>query len=222
MRSFWLTTILFAIIGCSDMPDGPTPVNIETPEGNVTAHKTTVDAVPQKVTAATGDELEQLKSFDATGSDFLAAYLPGTSDPALKVYDRAFRAWQTSDSPQHSNEQVVQILGGYLGNKCVADLDMEWVTVTDEYGTDYAVRGKTVDVMAFPFSTVLKRIENNEYDFMYGVYPSAGTDDAWVSCGLSRGRATGEDDGLLGPRVASPFVLRPTAWTRASCATPHW
>jgi len=24
--------------------------------------------------------------------------------------------------------------------------------------------------MAFPFSTVLKRVENKEYDFLYGVY----------------------------------------------------
>jgi hypothetical protein len=47
---------------------------------------------------------------------------------------------------------------------------MEWVTVSDEYGTNYAVRGKSAEVMAFPFSSVLKRIENNEHDFMYGVY----------------------------------------------------
>ena len=47
---------------------------------------------------------------------------------------------------------------------------MEWVTVTDEYGTDYAVRSKSVEVMAFPFSTVLKRIEDKEHDFLHGVY----------------------------------------------------
>lgn len=78
--------------------------------------------------------------------------------------------WQTSKAPKHSKEQVIEILGGYLGNKCVADFDMEWVTVTDQFGTDYAIRSKSVEVMAFPFSTVLKRIENKEYDFLYGVY----------------------------------------------------
>ena len=47
---------------------------------------------------------------------------------------------------------------------------MEWVTVTDEYGTDYAVRSTKVEVMSFPFSTVLKRIENKKYDFVHGAY----------------------------------------------------
>jgi hypothetical protein len=27
-----------------------------------------------------------------------------------------------------------------------------------------------VEVMAFPFSTVLKRVEDKEFDFLYGVY----------------------------------------------------
>ena len=44
--------------------------------------------------------------------------------------------------------------------------------MSDEYGTDYAVRGKSVEVMAFPFSTVMKRVEDREYDFLYPVYHS--------------------------------------------------
>jgi hypothetical protein len=52
---------------------------------------------------------------------------------------------------------------------------MEWVVVTDEYGTDYAVRSKQSEVMAFPFSSVAKRIERDQYDFMVGVYHSVRT-----------------------------------------------
>lgn len=47
---------------------------------------------------------------------------------------------------------------------------MEWVTVADEIGTDYAVRSTKVEVISFPFSTVLKRTEDKEYDFVHGVY----------------------------------------------------
>ena len=47
---------------------------------------------------------------------------------------------------------------------------MEWVTVTDEYGTDYAVRSTKVELMSFPFSTVFKRIEDKKHDFVQGVY----------------------------------------------------
>jgi hypothetical protein len=47
---------------------------------------------------------------------------------------------------------------------------MEWVVVEDEYGTDYAVRSKTVEVMGFPFSTVMKRIDDQQFDFLDGVF----------------------------------------------------
>jgi Domain of unknown function (DUF3806) len=169
MRACFLK-ILLIVSGCSDMSNQPTPIKVNTPEGDIVAHETTVDSVPQKIEIVTGDELIRLKSLGADAPDFLATYLPNNPKPLLKDYDLAFRAWQVSTSPQHSDDQVVQILGGYLGNKCVTDLDMEWVTVTDQYGTDFAVRSKTVEAMAFPFSTVLKRVENKEYDFLYGVY----------------------------------------------------
>ncbi|QDV88774.1 DUF3806 domain-containing protein [Planctomycetes bacterium TBK1r] len=65
---------------------------------------------------------------------------------------------------------MIQITGGCLGNKGVTDFDLEWITVADEYGTDDAVRSAKVEVMSFPFSTVLKRIEDKKYDFVHGVY----------------------------------------------------
>jgi hypothetical protein len=170
MRVSRLLALLLAAIGCSDVSNNQSTITIKTPDGNVVANKSTVDPVSQKITAVTGDELKGLQTLTQDAPTFVAAYLPQTPDPDLKDCDLAFRAWQISDNKQHSSQQVVEILGGYLGNKCVADFDMEWVTVTDEYGTDYAVRSKTVDVMAFPFSTVLKRIENNEHDFLYAVY----------------------------------------------------
>jgi hypothetical protein len=167
MRLASLMAVVLATIGCSDMSDNQDPITIETPDGNVVASKSTVDPTPQKITPVTGDGLQALTQEAPT---FYAAYPPQTPEPNLKDYDRAFRAWQISDNKHHSNQQVVEIPGGYLGNKCVADFDMEWVTVTDEYGTDYAVRSKTVEVMAFRFSTVPKRIEDNERAFLYGVY----------------------------------------------------
>ena len=170
MRLFVPILIVVVAAGCSDTSDPPTAITIQTSEGDVTAHKSVGEPTSQKIVVVSGDALKRLQALSAQGPAFVAAYLPGTPEPDLKDYDRAFRAWQVSRAPQHSNEQVVEILGGCLGNKCVADFDMEWVTVTDEYGTDYAVRSKSVEVMAFPFSTVLKRIEDKEHDFLHGVY----------------------------------------------------
>ena len=64
------------------------------------------------------------------------------------------------------------MLGAALGEKMVADLDMEWVVVSDQFGTDYGVRSRKSEVMAFPFSSVQKRVGRNEYDFLIGIYHS--------------------------------------------------
>ncbi len=152
------------------MVDEPREVKIDTPDGEVIAHNKSVTPVPQTVTVVAGDELAWLQSLGGDGPQFISTYLPSVTAPTLKDYDAAFRAWQQDQSPQYDEQKVIEIFGGYLGNKCVADFDMEWVTVTDEYGTDYAVRSTEVELMSFPFSTVLKRIEDKEYDFVRGVY----------------------------------------------------
>ena len=152
------------------MADEPHEIRIDTPDGQVIAHDTNVASTPQTVTAVVGDDLAWLQSLGGDGPQFVSHYLPTVTEPTLKDYDAAFRAWQQDPSPPYDSQQVIQIVGGYLGNKCVTDFDMEWVTVTDEYGTDYAVRSTKVEVMSFPFSTVLKRIEDKNYDFVHGVY----------------------------------------------------
>jgi hypothetical protein len=170
MRIIWPLVLLFAANGCTDVEPKSTPIYVPTPEGEVVAHELSVDPTPQKITVVTGNELNELRRLADHGPAFVASYLPEVTNPDLKDYDRAFRAWQLSQRKAHSKEQVIELLGGVLGRKCIADLDMEWVTVTDQYGTDFAVRSKSLEVMGFPFSTVMKRIEDGEYDFLYGVY----------------------------------------------------
>ena len=187
MRAFLLITPLIVAAGCNDISSQPKPIQVNTPDGTIVADESTVDPMPQMIQVITGSELARLQKLGSDAPDFLAKYLPNTPTANLKDYDSAFRAWQLSTSRQHTDAEVVQILGGYLGNKCVADLDMEWVKVTDEYGTDYAIRSKTVESMAFPFSTVMKRVEDNEYDFLYGVYHSIKD-----SISKSRNRQAGE------------------------------
>lgn len=152
------------------MTDESHEIKIDTPDGQVFAHDTKVEASPQTITVVTGDDLLWLESLDDEGPKFVSHYVPNASQPGLKDYDAAFRAWQKDESPPFDAQQVIQLVGGYLGNKCALDFEMEWVTVTDDYGTDYAVRSKKLEVMSFPFSTVLKRIEDREYDFVHGVY----------------------------------------------------
>ncbi|MGD9127154.1 MAG: DUF3806 domain-containing protein [Planctomycetia bacterium] len=170
-----LLSSVFTIFGCDkkqEQPEVSKPheIRIDTPDGEVVAQATTVEPTPQTVTIVESDDLSWLQSLGADGPQFVSHYVPNVTEPSLKDYDAAFRAWQQDSSPPYTDQQVIQIIGGYLGNKCIADFDMEWVTVTDEYGTDHAVRSTKVEVMIFPFSTVLKRIEDKKYDFVHGVY----------------------------------------------------
>jgi hypothetical protein len=165
-----VASILLFCVGCNRMNDEPREIRINTPEGEVVSHVGKMEPTPQAVTIVEGDGLLYLQSLGDDSPVFVSYYVPDVKEPGLKDYDAAFRAWQLDESPPFSDQQVIELIGGYLGNKLTTDLDMEWVTVTDEFGTDYAVRSKKAEVMSFPFSSVQKRIENHQYDFVHGVY----------------------------------------------------
>jgi hypothetical protein len=141
-----------------------------TPSGPITATTQTVDPVPQEVAVVAAAEIKEFEELALACWDFVAAYLGRDVRLSLESLDEAFRAWQTESSRQYSDQRVVQILGAYLGQRLTNDLDMEWVTVVDEYGTDYAVRSRRWEVLSFPFAAVSKRIENYQCDFMVAVY----------------------------------------------------
>ncbi len=152
------------------MDDQPREVIVNTPEGEVFATETKEDATPQTITVVAGDDLAWLQTLGRDGPDFVASYVPDAITPELQDYDTAFALWQQDPEPTYTAQKVIESLGGYLGNRMVADFDMEWVVVDDQYGTDYAVRSKTSDAMAFPFSSVMKRIEDGQSEFVYGLY----------------------------------------------------
>lgn len=144
--------------------------SIETPTGSVSVTKETVNPAPQNIVMVSPTQNREIDRLAAMLPNFVATYRPRVLKPTLKDVDEAFRVWQTEKKRHYTQQQVVEILGAYLGNKLASDFQMEWVLVTDSYGTDFAVRGKKQEVMSFPFSSVSKRIQNKEYDFIEGVY----------------------------------------------------
>ena len=165
-----LITALAALFGCGKQKHKATEIQIDTPEGQVTAYSTQVDDFPQKVTPLSAEELRQFEAWAGQMSEFVDAYHAKIDKPTLKDCDQAFRAWLNSTHRSHTEQQTIEILGSYLGQWCVQDLPMEWVKVSDQYGEDYAVRHVKSEAMGFPFSSVMKRIEDKQYDFMHGVF----------------------------------------------------
>ena len=143
---------------------------IETPDGPVTAITRTVDPTPQEIVVASGEQLESINALAARARTFASTYLPHVQNPTLKDFDEAFRIWQKSKDKRFSEHEVIEVLGAHLGNTLNIELDMEWVIVTDKDGRDYGVRGKKHEVISYPFSSVAKRVESNQYDFMAGVF----------------------------------------------------
>lgn len=144
----------------------------ETSSGSITTTTETVESIPQTIVAADKKKIAELDELAVKAKMFVATFLPGAGEvqtPTLKNCDEAFYRWQRAKG-RYTDKQVTAMLGAYLGNKLISDFQMEWVVVTDQYGTDYAVRAKKYEVMSFPFSSVSKRIEKNQSDVMVVVY----------------------------------------------------
>ncbi len=166
--------ILFLLLmfqASETMADSKKTQEVKLPNGEtVTNTVTNVAPTHQKTRVLNKQELSNIDAQSKEALAFVKYYLPKVKSADLKDYDLAFRAWQLSKEKRYSDAQVTQMLGSYLGNKCATDLNMEWVEINDEYGTDFAVRGKKAEVISFPYSIVQKRIEKKQYDFLYGVF----------------------------------------------------
>ena len=97
MRFIAISVFLFTC-GCNPVADEPHEIKIDTPDGEVIAHDTTVEPTPQAITVVAGDDLAWLQSLGSDGPKFVSNYLPSVTEPTLKDYDAAFRAWQRDQS----------------------------------------------------------------------------------------------------------------------------
>lgn len=152
------------------LAQGASTFTVDTPSGPIEATQRSVEPTPQKIEIALKNELRALRSQGLRANAFVTGYLPGVTKPTPKDVDEAFRRWQRDPKPRHTEKQVVEMLGAWIGERLVADLQMEWVIVTDATGRDYAVRAKQKELMAFPFASVENRMERKENGFAEGLY----------------------------------------------------
>jgi Domain of unknown function (DUF3806) len=170
MRNVALVLIALAV-GCDGTSSSAVrQQTYSAPEGPVTSNVRTVDPWPQKVRPVTTTELREIVDAAAGSTAFLKTYAPAADASSLRSYDQAFQAWKSVGPGDFKRDEVTVILGAYLGQRMVAELDMEWVLVDDQFGQSYAVQSKTTKVLAFPFASIGKRVEGGEEDVMYGVY----------------------------------------------------
>jgi hypothetical protein len=134
----------------------------------------TLDARPWTVTDLSEKELAATRENAADVEDFLRAFLsPGWvgSDWGVAELDRAFEAWlKSSDSRGYMPDAVVAIMGAAFGEFCARTLSMRWVAIRDQYGKSAGLIGVEAAVTCFPYDTVAKRIDDEEFGFFLPVY----------------------------------------------------
>jgi hypothetical protein len=67
----------------------------------------------------------------------------------------------------------LQCLGITFGDALAQHLNMEWVTVEDEYGRDPALSLPGTTVLVFPMTSISKRIERGEAVDVYDLFNAA-------------------------------------------------
>jgi hypothetical protein len=72
------------------------------------------------------------------------------------------------------NETVkLQCLGITFGDALAQKLDLKWVAVEDEYGRDPALIVEGTSIIAFPLTSISKRIENGEEVDVFKLFENA-------------------------------------------------
>lgn len=84
--------------------------------------------------------------------------------------DAIFARWMQDEDDKESGNAVANALGAAFGDYLVEQHGFCWVVVTDEYGTEVAVRHNIGETMAFPRASVQKRIEDNDHEVFQNLH----------------------------------------------------
>ena len=128
-----------------------------------------VDPAPQSIADFGKEEVAWLEECEELARSLSLKYGSG-SDLEPQELDRIFSRWVSDDDPKESKEVIANALGAALGNYLVEHQGLRWVVVTDELGSEYAVRHNVGETMAFSRASVWKRIERGETDFFHSLY----------------------------------------------------
>ena len=70
-----------------------------------------------------------------------------------------------------NRENELVVIGTTFGDILATELDLHWVVVTDEYGTDIGLKYRNLEIYLFPRDMIVKRFEKGEevdLTFMFG------------------------------------------------------
>lgn len=86
--------------------------------------------------------------------------------PTPEQLDDVLPRWEREpvETRVHAND-VVHAFGAVLGAHLCRELQLQWILVRDEYGTELAVNGDPGDILLFPINATAKRLDRHEVVF---------------------------------------------------------
>ncbi len=101
------------------------------------------------------------------GSNPVAEYAEVETEtlPTPEALDTAWSAW-LPHWERHDPNHIINAVGMVIGEHLIAELGLQWVLATDEYGTELAVHGEPNNVLVFPANLVGMRFESRTTDFI--------------------------------------------------------
>ena len=137
-------------------------MNNSSPSGVEVTETSDAEEFPQNIEPLNESQLSLINGWAENVEQFLVRYNECSMDGA-------YQAWAESRDQEPTRDEVISLMGAYLGNRLVSDHDMEWVMVRDQYGEDRGVRHRSLQILVFPFDTIIKRIGTDEFGFIESI-----------------------------------------------------
>jgi hypothetical protein len=140
----------------------------------VAAERWAEDASPEQVRILGEAEVREIRRAASEIGDWARRYPherieTGQLSPA--ILDYFWYEWLSDDAQDRATpEAAVRVLGSAFGHYLTLKLGMQWVEITDRYGTDVCVRGAPGDVTVCPESLVSKRVNSRDADFFGAIF----------------------------------------------------
>jgi hypothetical protein len=87
-------------------------------------------------------------------------------DALTRYYDDNYAAWLASGRQSPDPNLIINRVGAGLGECLRSRLPLQWVVVTDQWGTDLAVHGHPGNVVMTPMTMIGKRWSDGETGFV--------------------------------------------------------
>lgn len=146
--------------------------SIITSTGSVEYTTKRQEPVDQAISELEDSDKDFINNWIVNGENIIRYYIPDfkLNNLSFEILDFVFSKWLNDKSEEKFNsDSLANGLGVLFGELLSGKLKMHWVKVNDKQGVELGVRTSS-NYIAFPISSVFKRIETKEMGFFANIF----------------------------------------------------